>query len=200
MAILQKRFLKVIMGYISIVFIAIGLSMDALAVAISSSLSLGRITARQALRIATAFGGFQALMPVLGWLAGSQMQKWIRAFDHWIAFGLLFLIGLKMIHEACGEHGSRKDIDVSKWHVLLALAVATSIDALVIGLSFAFLNTPILTPALIIGSITFVISLVGVGLGQKLGCHLGGKMEMLGGAVLICIGLKILISHLFFNG
>ncbi len=188
------------MDYISIVIIAIGLSMDAFAVAVSCSLSLGQVTIGQAFRIALSFGGFQALMPVLGWLAGSQMQKYISAFDHWIAFGLLLVIGAKMIREATAEPCAKKTVDIRKWPVLLALAVATSIDALVVGLSFAFLNTPIVTPAIIIGSTTFLISLAGVELGKKMGCRMGKKMEILGGLVLIAIGLRILISHLFYNG
>ncbi len=188
------------MDLVSTILIAIGLSMDAFAVAISGSLTYGRIRLSQALKIGLAFGGFQALMPLLGWLAGSRLRDLISSLDHWIAFLLLITIGSRMICQALDTSGKKKTVDILNPRILLALAVATSIDALVVGLSFAFLNTPIVTPALIIGSITFMLTLVGVDLGQKFGLCLGKKMEILGGAVLIAIGVKILIQHLVFNG
>ncbi|HPI71845.1 MAG TPA: manganese efflux pump MntP family protein [bacterium] len=188
------------MDLVSVILIAVGLSMDAFAVAISGSLIYGRIQPSQALKIGAAFGGFQALMPILGWLAGVQLRDLISSIDHWIAFLLLTTIGARMIGQALDNSGKNKTMDILNPRILLALAVATSIDALVVGLSFAFLNTPIVTPALIIGSITFALTLVGVDLGQKFGLYLGKKMEILGGAVLIAIGAKILIQHLFFNG
>ena len=188
------------MDLVSILLIAIGLSMDAFAVAISGSLTYGRIRLNQALKIGLAFGGFQALMPILGWLAGTRLRDLISSIDHWIAFLMLMTIGSRMIGQALDNSGKDKTVDILNPRILFALAVATSIDALVVGLSFAFLNTPIMAPALIIGGITFMLTLFGVDLGQKFGLYLGKKMEIIGGAVLIAIGVKILVQHLFFNG
>jgi len=188
------------MDLISIVLIAIGLSMDAFAVALSCGVNKASIRFSQALKIGLAFGGFQALMPLLGWLAGLQLRDAIRAFDHWIAFGLLIAIGGKMIYEAREENPSKKKIDILNPKILLMLSIATSIDALVVGLSFAFLDAPILLSALLIGCVTFFISMIGVKMGLQFGCRLGKKMEIVGGLALVLIGAKILIEHLFLNG
>jgi manganese efflux pump family protein len=187
------------MELLTTAFIALGLSMDAFAVAISCTIRTGRLQLRQALRIAGAFGGFQAMMPVLGWLAGAQLRGLIRNLDHWLAFFLLAAIGARMIYEATKPGCAGQQVDLFQLKVLLTLAVATSIDALVVGFSLAFLDTPIVKVALIIGVITFFMVLLGVHLGRKFGCYFGKKMEILGGVVLIAIGIKILIEHLFFN-
>ena len=181
---------------LSLVLIAIGLSMDALAVSITSGITINCLKIRHAFRIAFLFGLFQALMPVLGWLAGIGLKQYVESYDHWIAFGLLAFIGGKMIYEAIWIKEVEKKCDPLNLMVLLSLAVATSIDALAVGISFAFLKVYIITPALIIGAITFAICFGGVYLGNRLGDRLGSKMEVLGGLILIGIGFKILLQHL----
>jgi putative Mn2+ efflux pump MntP len=150
------------------------------------------------LRIAFAFGLFQAVMPVIGWLTGVKLQNVMQSYDHWIAFGLLLFIGAKMIYEAFVIEENEKKQNPLKLTVLLGLAIATSLDALAVGLSFAFLHVQIILPALIIGVITFFISFLGVYLGNKIGEKFGTKMEIIGGLILIGIGVRILIQHLLF--
>lgn len=179
-----------------IFLIAIGLSMDALAVSIAWGVSVKGDRLKTALLMAIFFGGFQALMPVLGWSAGESLVHLISSIDHWIAFLLLCAIGLKMCFESLCDEKSDDPCTVPPLSVLLLLAVATSIDAFAVGLSFALLNTEIITPALLIGGVTFIISFLGVMLGRRLGCLLGIRIEMLGGIILIGIGIKILFEHL----
>ena len=181
-----------------IILIAIGLSMDAFAVSITSGITIKCLRIKHAFRIAFFFGAFQAIMPVIGWLAGIGLKQYVENFDHWIAFGLLVFIGGKMIYEAVWIKEIEKKCDPLNLIVLLGLAIATSIDALAVGVTFAFLKVSIFTPALIIGCITFVISLGGVYLGNKAGDRLGSTMEVVGGLILIGMGIKILIQHLFF--
>lgn len=181
---------------LSIILIAVGLAMDAFAVSITSGCTIQCLKIRHAFRIAFLFGMFQALMPVLGWLAGIGLKQYVEAFDHWIAFALLVFIGGKMIYEAVWMEEVERKCDSLNLYVLLGLAVATSIDALAVGITFAFLKIAIITPALIIGIITFGISLGGVFIGNRLGDRLGYKMEIFGGLILIGIGIKILIQHL----
>lgn len=181
---------------LSIILIAIGLSMDAFAVSITSGCTIRCLKLRHAFRIAILFGVFQALMPVLGWLAGIGLKQYVESFDHWIAFGLLAFIGGKMIYEALWISEVERKCDPLNLYVLLGLAVATSIDALAVGITFAFLKVAIVTPALLIGLITFSISLGGVYLGNSMGDRLGSKMEVIGGLILIGIGIKILLQHL----
>lgn len=181
---------------LSIILIAIGLSMDALAVSITSGITIDCLRIKHAARIAFFFGAFQALMPILGWLAGIGLKQYVEAFDHWIAFGLLLFIGAKMIYEAVWIKEVEKKCDPLNITILLGLAVATSIDALAVGVTFAFLKVPIITPAVIIGLITFIISFCGVFIGSKMGDRLGSKMEVIGGIILIGIGIKILLQHL----
>jgi putative Mn2+ efflux pump MntP len=183
------------MDVVAILFIAIGLAMDALAVSITSGMTIKQQKMNHALRIGLFFGGFQALMPLIGWLAGLSLRSLISGVDHWIAFGLLSLIGCKMIYESTKIRDD-KEIRSLSGFVLLWLSIATSIDALAIGLSFAFLNIAIATPILIIGVVTFVLSFLGVLVGTRLGHFFGSKMEILGGLILIGIGTKILIEHL----
>lgn len=185
------------MSIIEIIILAIGLSMDAVAVSISSSLAVKEIKFSHGLKMGAFFGGFQALMPFIGWLAGVSFRKLIQGLDHWIAFLLLAAIGGKMIYEGCHE----KDCETPKnnpfqFYVLLGLAIATSIDALAAGVSFAVLDLNILFVVTIIGTITFTLSCLAVELGKKLGCHFGSRMEITGGVILVAIGAKILIEHL----
>jgi len=182
------------MQYITILVIAIGLAMDALAVSISSGIAIKDLKIRDALKIAGFFGGFQVLMPVLGWLAGTGLKNLITGFDHWIGFGLLLFVGVRMMFEP-EKRGEQKH-SPRETHVLLVLAVATSIDALAVGLSISFLHMPIVVSVLIIGVVTFLICLAGVFAGKKLGQVFAKRFEVAGGLILIAIGVKILIEHL----
>ena len=184
------------MSLLQIFLIAVGLAMDAFAVSMASGVSLKKSYVLWACIIALFFGGFQALMPVIGWFGGSLFQSYIESFDHWIAFGLLLIIGCRMIFEAFISHPEKKLIRPTNLLVLLGLAIATSIDALAVGLSFSILNAPILLPALIIGVVTFIISFCGVMLGKSIGVKWGERAHLLGGIVLIVIGIKILLEHL----
>jgi len=183
------------MELIPIIFIGIGLSMDAFAVSVTCGLSLPSPKKWNAFKIAFSFGLFQALMPIIGWFAGKSLSVYIQQFDHYVAFIILLLIGIRMVYKALKE-GDCNPIDSSNYQVLLMLSIATSIDALAVGVTFAFLKMTIVTPVLIIGLITFIISALGVSIGHRVGCRLGKKAEIVGGAILIIIGLKILIEHL----
>ncbi|MDD2891171.1 MAG: manganese efflux pump MntP family protein [bacterium] len=178
------------------ILIAFGLAMDAFAVSITSGAIIKNVKPVDALKIALFFGMFQMGMPLIGWFVGSYLDRFISSFDHWVAFGLLSLIGIKMIHEATKKESEKKEINPLNLYVLLLLSVATSIDALAVGLSFAFLRVPIITPIMIIGIITFSLSFIGVFIGNKAGHFFENKIEILGGIILIAIGLKILIQHL----
>ena len=186
------------MNTFSLIFIAIGLAMDAFAVSIASGFAVRKLHFSYAMKIAFLFGLFQGIMPVIGWLAGSGLSEYISAIDHWIAFGLLSFVGGKMIYEStvfC--EGDECDKDPKRIYVLLSLAIATSIDALAVGLTLSFININIATPALIIGAITFALSLAGVYIGDKVGHFFESKIEIIGGVMLIGIGIKILIDHLY---
>jgi putative Mn2+ efflux pump MntP len=189
----QGKFLSLF----SIVVIALGLAMDAFAVSVASGFTIRRLHIRHAFRMALFFGAFQALMPVVGWLAGLSLRDWIASIDHWIAFGLLGFIGIKMIVESARLDPDGKKSDPMKLMVLLMLSVATSIDALAVGLTFAILQVSILLPVLVIGIITFVLSFAGVYIGDRFGHFFEKKIEIIGGIILIGIGTKILIEHLF---
>jgi manganese efflux pump family protein len=178
--------------------IAVGLAMDAFAVAISIGLNAQDCGLRKTVRLAWHFGLFQALMPILGWLAGSFVEQWISAVDHWIAFGLLAAIGGHMIYEALhGDEEERASCDPTRGRRLVLLSVATSIDALAVGLSLAVLGVAIWWPALVIGIVAFAFTAVGLHLGRRFGSLLGRRMEIVGGLILIGIGVRILIDHLF---
>jgi putative Mn2+ efflux pump MntP len=180
--------------FVTVILIAIGLAMDAFAVSIAKGISVNHNRRRSAILLATLFGGFQALMPVIGWLAGLGLRDIIMGIDHWIAFGLLGLIGAKMIYDSTkSEDGKEEDITP---FIALTLAIATSIDALMVGLSLAFLEESILIPILIIGMVTFVLSLVGFKFGSGMGRVFGRKIKVLGGLILIFIGIRILAEHL----
>ena len=184
------------MDYLTIVLIGIGLAMDALAVSITSGFTLKTFKIRYALKIAIFFGAFQAIMPVLGWLAGNSFREFIEPWDHWIAFGLLTFIGGKMIYESTVLKKTKSNVDPGSLLILFGLSLATSIDALAVGISFSVLNLRIIGPVLIIGLVTFIFSFLGVHIGKRFGKFLGNKIEITGGVVLIGIGIKILIEHL----
>lgn len=182
------------MGLLTLLLIALGLCMDTFAISISCGMCMRKDRWRSALKVALIFGASQAVMPVLGWLAGTGLKHLISAVDHWIAFGLLSLIGGKMIYESFVL--TEKTIDPRKTRVLFVLALATSIDALAVGLSLALLDVAILRPAAVIGCVTFIVAFTGVFVGHKAGAALEKKAEVLGGLILIGIGIKILFEHL----
>jgi putative Mn2+ efflux pump MntP len=176
--------------------IAVGLSLDAFAVAVSSGVAIKPVRLRNGLTIAAFFGSFQALMPVLGWFCGTGLRGLITGIDHWVAFVLLSAVGGKMIYESFPKAGSRSAADPRNLLVLLMLAVATSIDALAVGIGLSFIKVAIIRPALIIGVVTFGLSLLGVYIGKKAGRFLNHRVELAGGLILILIGIKILVEHL----
>ena len=182
------------MGIISILLIAVGLAMDSLAVSISGGIVMRPFCMRQSLRLALTMGIFQGGMTLLGWLMGVSFSSYITAFDHWIACILLGFLGGKMIYESFGEEETT--ISSFSTKTLLTLGVATSIDALAVGVSMAFLKTSIYFPAFIIGFVTFALSLIGVISGYRFGKIKGINVELFGGIILIAIGVKILIEHL----
>ena len=182
------------MGIISILLIAVGLAMDSLAVSISGGIVMRPFCIRQSLRLALTMGIFQGGMTLLGWLMGVSFSSYITAFDHWIAFILLGFLGGKMIYESFGEEETT--ISSFSTKTLLTLGVATSIDALAVGVTMAFLKTSIYFPAFIIGFVTFALSLIGVISGYRFGKIKGINVELFGGIILIGIGIKILIEHL----
>jgi len=185
------------MNNFEIILIAVGLAMDAFAVAVSSSVVIGRVTARQVFRLGFHFGLFQALMPILGWLAGRTVRQDIEAWDHWLAFALLAFIGSKAIYGACRSDATNKNSsDPTRGFNLLFLSTATSIDALAVGISFAMLGVSVWYPSAVIGVVTALLTAGGVLLGGRLGLRFGKRIEAGGGAVLILIGVKILLSHL----
>lgn len=186
------------MSFMTIFIIALGLAMDAFAVSITSGITIKRMHLRHALIIATFFGIFQAIMPVFGWSIGYFAANLVSSFDHWIAFTLLVFIGGKMIYEAYHDdpndekHGNPLNI-----YILFTLAIATSIDAAAVGITLSFLNVSIIQPAVIIGVVTFLLSFAGTYIGNTFGDFFEKKIEFFGGLVLIGIGFKILIQHLF---
>jgi putative Mn2+ efflux pump MntP len=183
------------MGILTILFIAIGLSFDTFAVSVSSGLALPKISFRDAVRIAFVLAFFQAAMPVIGWLAGTGLSKYVKAFDHWIAFCLLAILGGKMIWESFQRSDNESNFNPLDFKVQILMAIATSIDALIVGVSFAFLEFRIVLSTFIIGSVTFIVSMLGMLFGKKVGIQLGKRMEIIGGVILILIGLKILLEH-----
>ena len=187
------------MTIFELIVIAAGLSMDAFAVSICKGLSVRRLRPRHNIICGVYFGGFQALMPVAGWLLGRQFESLIKSIDHWIAFALLVLIGANMIREAVKNEEENLNDSFSP-KTMLPLAVATSIDALAVGVTFAFLDVAIIPAVSIIGVTTFIFSVAGVKIGNVFGAKYKSRAELAGGIVLICIGLKILIEHIFFGG
>ena len=191
--------------FIELLLIGVGLSMDAFAVSICKGLAMRRVNKKQAFVIGLFFGGFQALMPFVGWLLGSQFEKYITSIDHWIAFVLLVVIGGHMVVEVlrgedeedevclCAAEAAEEHLDIKE---LFLLAIATSIDALAVGVTFAFLQVNIVPAIIIIGSVTFVISAAGVFIGNIFGSKYKSRAELAGGIILILLGIKILLEHL----
>lgn len=187
------------MGLIELFLIAVGLSMDAFAVSVCKGLAMPKCTFKKAAIVGLWFGGFQALMPAIGYILGAQFQEAIASIDHWIAFVLLALIGGNMIHEALDNDEEEADASLDVKTMFL-LAVATSIDALAIGITFAFLKVNIIPAVCFIGIVTFIISFAGVKIGNVFGGRYKNKAEIVGGVILILLGLKILLEHLGFLG
>ena len=183
------------MELISVLLIGVGLAMDAFAVSICKGLSMKKLEFKKAIIIALYFGIFQAGMPVIGYFLGTTFESFVTQIDHWIAFILLSLIGVNMIKEAfeCDCENANDNVD---FKTMVVLAIATSIDALAIGITFAFLKTNITLAAIVIGITTFVLSLIGVKIGNKFGNKYQKNAEIFGGIVLILIGAKILLEHL----
>ncbi len=184
------------MSFLDIFLIGVALSMDAFAVSVCKGLSVKKAGVKHVLTVGVYFGGFQALMPMLGFLLGYKFESFITNIDHWIAFVLLAIIGGNMIREALGKDEDDKENDDFSFKAMLPLAVATSIDALAVGISFAFLGVDIVTAALLIGATTFVLSGAGIFVGNIFGSKYKSKAELAGGIVLILIGAKILLEHL----
>jgi putative Mn2+ efflux pump MntP len=181
---------------ITYLFIGIGLSFDSFAVSISCGLAKREIRFWQATRVAGILAFFQAIFPILGWIVGTTIHDLIARFDHWIAFSLLVFIGIKMIVEARKPDGALHTFNPFRTSVLLGLAVATSIDALVVGLSFGFVEMPILIPVLIIGVVTFIAAMLGMLFGKNIPAQWSHRALIVGGIILIVIGIKILIEQL----
>lgn len=185
------------MSLVTLLLVALGVSADAFAVAVGKGLQTRRLSPRYAAALALTFGLFQAVMPVIGWLLASGFRDYVTAVDHWIAFGLLGAIGGKMIWEAfTADDEDDGDDGRIPLRELLVLGVATSIDALAVGISLAFLDVSIAGAAVLIGVITFAVSFVGVYLGHRAGTRFRGPAEVVGGLILIAIGVKILFDHL----
>jgi putative Mn2+ efflux pump MntP len=186
-----------VMEVFTIIVIAVGLAMDAFAVSVAAGAAERKLHIRHAMRMAIFFGAFQAVMPLIGWLAGEGFKDSIAAYDHWIAFWLLALVGGKMIFESFKLKGDKDNaVDPTSVLVVLTLAVATSIDALAVGITLSLVTDSILFAVVMIGIITFVLSLAGIRIGMKVGHFFENKIEIFGGVILLLIGIKILAEHL----
>ncbi|SDC07339.1 manganese efflux pump MntP [Williamwhitmania taraxaci] len=184
------------MEFFTLLAIAIGLSFDTFAVSVSTGIVVCHIRFWQAVRVALILALFQGAMPVIGWLFGLQVAEMMSDYDHWLAFVMLTILGMKMIWESFQkEETNGKKCNPLKLSIVVGMAIATSIDALVVGVSFAFLQMNILWAALVIGAVTFMAAMLGMLFGKKIGNKLGKKMEIIGGVMLIAIGLKILLEH-----
>ena len=192
---LRRKNVGVPMDILTIMLIAVGLAIDAFAVSIAKGISINDQKRKNALIIASFFATFQMIMPMIGWLAGLGLKEVIMGIDHWIALGLLVLIGAKMIYDSTKKEDVQRESNL-RFHILLTLSVATSIDALMVGLSFAFLQTAIAVPLIVIGIVTFALSYVGFLFGNVIGNILGNKMKVVGGVILIAIGIKIFLEHM----
>lgn len=184
------------MSLVEIIVLAVGLAMDAFAVSLGVGTTQYARGYRASLRMSFHFGLFQALMPIIGWLAGTTIAPLISAVDHWVAFALLLFVGVRMICSGMNSEPETRRGDPTRGFTLVLLSVATSIDALVVGLSLAMLGVTIWYPVAVIGVITALLSLLGLRVGSRLGLRFGKVMEIIGGGVLILIGFRVLISHL----
>jgi putative Mn2+ efflux pump MntP len=187
------------MHLFTVIVVAVGLAIDAFAVSIISGSAYKQLHVKHVVRMALFFGGFQAVMPLIGFMAGLSVKHYIEFCDHWIAFGLLSAVGGKMIYEAFKMKSIDEKFDPSNIFVLLMLSVATSIDALAIGITLSLITSSIILAVIIIGLITFVLSYLGVYIGKRFGHFFENKIEAIGGLVLIGLGLKILIEHLYLH-
>ena len=185
------------MELITVLLLAVGLAMDAFAVSICKGLAVRKVTIRTMVIVGLWFGVFQGVMPVIGYVSGSAFYDLISEYDHWIAFILLFLIGANMIREALSDEDEGVDDNLG-FRTMLLLAIATSIDALAVGISLAMTGDGIVEPALIIGAVTMIISMFGVWIGSRFGDRYGKKAELVGGVILILIGLRIVLEHTGF--
>ena len=183
------------MGVVELLLIALGLSMDAFAVSVGKGLSVQKIKPRHSLSVGVWFGGFQALMPLVGYFLGVSFASMVESFDHWIAFILLGIIGFNMIREALSDDECEVTHPDFSARSMLMMAIATSIDALAVGVSFAFLHIDIWSAAAIIGVTTFILSVVGLRIGNIFGCRYKSKAELAGGAILMIMGVKIVVEH-----
>ena len=190
------------MQWFNLMAIAVALAMDAFAVAIVTGLTVKPLTKRHVFRLAFHFGLFQFLMPLVGWAAGSVVQKYIANSAHWVAFGLLSLVGGHMIWSSLAgdEEGKRAASDPTSGWALVVLSVATSIDALAVGLSLAIIGSKIILPAVVIGMVAAAFTAVGMALGRQVGSAWGKRVEILGGLILFAIGIKIVFDHVFLHG
>lgn len=186
------------MNALEILLVAISLALDCFAVSISCGLSLKDVRNSDALRLGVFFGGFQGAMALIGWLGGISFAEFIEGVDHWIALCLLALIGSKMIFEAVKEESDGKNFNIRNLRILLILSVATSIDALAVGVTFAFLGISIILPVILIAIMSFIFAFSGTYVGDRVGHLFGNKVEILGGIILIGLGFKILVEHMFF--
>jgi manganese efflux pump family protein len=185
------------MDWFSLLALACALAMDAFAVAIVTGLTLSQMTRRHIFRLAFHFGLFQALMPIMGWAAGKAVHRYISEFDHWVAFGLLAFVGVRMLRGAIHkDKEAQLDSDPTSGCALILLSVATSIDALAVGLSLAMVGSTIIVPSIIIGIVAAAFTVTGMLLGRKAGSLWGKRVEAVGGIILILIGIKILTEHL----
>jgi manganese efflux pump family protein len=184
------------MSFLAIIFVAVALAMDAFAVSIASGITIRNLKVHHALTIAAWFGFFQSLMPFLGWLGGVTLKSYVTGFDHWVIWGLLCFVGGKMIYEVTVIERAEEKTNPLDIDVLFFLSIATSLDAVAAGISFALMSVSIATPALTIGVITFAMCFCGVLIGKKFGHFFEKKIEVVGGLILIVLGFKILISHL----
>lgn len=187
---------KIFMSIFTLFITAVGLSMDAFAVAICKGLAMKKLSVKKALIIGLWFGGFQALMPTIGYLLGTRFEKYVTSIDHWIAFALLVLIGGNMVKEALSKDEDEETSDSTDVKTMFLLAVATSIDALAVGVTYAFLQVQIVPAVSFIGIITFTLSVAGVKIGNVFGLKYKSRAELAGGIILILMGLKILLEHL----
>jgi manganese efflux pump family protein len=185
------------MDWASLLALACALAMDAMAVAIVTGLTLNQLTKRHVFRLSFHFGLFQALMPIIGWTAGNAVYRYISEFDHWVAFGLLTFVGGRMLWGAVRKDEETKPArdQTSGWSLVL-LSVATSIDALAVGLSLAMVGSPIVVPSVVIGVVAAAFTAMGMLLGRQIGSRWGKRVEAVGGIILIAIGIKIVVEHL----
>lgn len=186
------------MKIIDLLLIALALSMDAFAVAVIKGVQMKKLNYKQGLVIAAFFGVFQGGMPLIGWALGSQFKSYIESFDHWVAFILLTLIGGKMIYEVIKDKGEEQKEESNNFSIgnLILLSIATSVDALVVGITFAFLDINIIQSAFVIGILTFIVAFIGVIIGNKFGAKYKKRAELIGGIILVLMGVQILVEHL----